>query len=1060
MANQEREPFVLDFPNGQRVEDILKKADQLPTKAQLDQQLGSKATMSDVERETQNLQNQINEIVRAPESGGDVAAEVYQARVGADGKTYQTLKARLDAEEHSTANSLNSIQDLVGLHFYDGYYIDAYGNQIANGGRLCTDFIICNENQSLSYVGETDHPNISGISFYDADKHFISGEQNAGTKGSRISTVSPDGTCFCKLSTDTATLKATGILFEHTQLPESLSKVKSNIDYLDSEVKGFVWTAGYISPDGVIHSVSGYSRSYSQLLPCPAETSITYAAESDSATVAGITFFDESNRFISSQNNTGIAEGNPITITTPANTWYCRLSVHDNKKSKALLRCASVPIASSIVRGNLSTAELTNSINTLIWHQGLIHTDGQIWSAYPDRRYSDYLICEPGTVIEYASETNHSSVNGISFYDADFNYISGESQVAADGSIRTITVPESATYLRISTKVVLLSSTFVKRSAIPYDNAIMNLIGFDKNLPEYLLNDKLDSGLYTTLTPVSDMNRSGCTFNSDGSITVDAGGYYFPVYKSVESAIGDIIIRFQKDFSGHIEIAPNSIPSGGGTTPYIPTQSLGDYEQLIITKEMWETELPYMTFRFDNRSGTTAKTISKLLIADSFMTPPGRDVFYVSNQGSDTNDGTSQHPLATVNAALDKGAQTILIAAGIYEQTINLGAAQHGTVDLRNNSTNGRVIFTSASATITSSEESVSGYTRVFVSDCSVDFPDNNRFIWMSGVADTTTLISDAERHPLERGKEYRCEDTRITRCAATELSAALTEIETSTIYRWFFDSANSKLYFSRPEAVSEAHPIAYSSGSNLFSGNSKKTGVIISGIETRYIRFNVTDLPFAYVSDCRAANIFGSGCFVYDRTRTAQFIRCEATNAQSGSNGDGFNAHSYFSGDAFAKQTTVTLIDCWSHDNNDDGYSDHERSETTIIGGLYEYNRKGGVTPSYGSHCTCYSVYSRNNYAGFYYTGAAEEAEGGKFGQLLCIACVAQSNRGGGTQSGFRVDGAGNTAKCISCKSIDNGSGYSTGPNCTMYLVDCGTLNDSEIKSGTISVANTTIVT
>lgn len=63
MANQEITPFVLAFPNGQRVEDILKKADQLPTKAQLDQELAQKATTSYVERETQQLQNQINEIV-------------------------------------------------------------------------------------------------------------------------------------------------------------------------------------------------------------------------------------------------------------------------------------------------------------------------------------------------------------------------------------------------------------------------------------------------------------------------------------------------------------------------------------------------------------------------------------------------------------------------------------------------------------------------------------------------------------------------------------------------------------------------------------------------------------------------------------------------------------------------------------------------------------------------------------------------------------------------------------------------------------------------------------
>ena len=124
MANENREPFVLDFPNGQRVEDILKKADADYSKAEIDAKMAqqeaeidakmaSKATMSDVQRETQNLQNQINEIVRAPESGGDVAAEVAQARVDADGVTHATLKARLDADSTKATSEISGISRTI-----------------------------------------------------------------------------------------------------------------------------------------------------------------------------------------------------------------------------------------------------------------------------------------------------------------------------------------------------------------------------------------------------------------------------------------------------------------------------------------------------------------------------------------------------------------------------------------------------------------------------------------------------------------------------------------------------------------------------------------------------------------------------------------------------------------------------------------------------------------------------------------------------------------------------------------------------------------------------------
>lgn len=107
-------PYVLPFEDGSVVAAILLKAQGLPeteqiaTKTELQQATAYLATLDNstmapqsatVKRTTDNLQTQINNIVRAPESGGDVGAEVYQARIDADGTSYQTLKERLDAEE-------------------------------------------------------------------------------------------------------------------------------------------------------------------------------------------------------------------------------------------------------------------------------------------------------------------------------------------------------------------------------------------------------------------------------------------------------------------------------------------------------------------------------------------------------------------------------------------------------------------------------------------------------------------------------------------------------------------------------------------------------------------------------------------------------------------------------------------------------------------------------------------------------------------------------------------------------------------------------------------------
>lgn len=88
-----------EFPTAQAVDAALKRANKAEVDvASLNKTVSEKVDCSDFQTETQNLQNQINEIVRAPESGGDVAAEVAQARVDSNGISHTTLKDRLDVE--------------------------------------------------------------------------------------------------------------------------------------------------------------------------------------------------------------------------------------------------------------------------------------------------------------------------------------------------------------------------------------------------------------------------------------------------------------------------------------------------------------------------------------------------------------------------------------------------------------------------------------------------------------------------------------------------------------------------------------------------------------------------------------------------------------------------------------------------------------------------------------------------------------------------------------------------------------------------------------------------
>lgn len=67
--------------------------------------LNGKADTADIT----NLQSQIDQIVISASAESVVAPEVAAARVGTDGTTYQTLKARLDAENAAIKDSLSSL---------------------------------------------------------------------------------------------------------------------------------------------------------------------------------------------------------------------------------------------------------------------------------------------------------------------------------------------------------------------------------------------------------------------------------------------------------------------------------------------------------------------------------------------------------------------------------------------------------------------------------------------------------------------------------------------------------------------------------------------------------------------------------------------------------------------------------------------------------------------------------------------------------------------------------------------------------------------------------------
>ena len=443
------------------------------------------------------------------------------------------------------------------------------------------------------------------------------------------------------------------------------------------------------------------------------------------------------------------------------------------------------------------------------------------------------------------------------------------------------------------------------------------------------------------------------------------------------------------------------------------------------------------------KRGTTVNTTAAVVYVDAV-------------NGKDTNPGTTESAaLATFAAAFSKtGVDTTIILIGDTTERLNIKTKsnQRSVRLIGKRGLVNRIIC----GTKIDSGTLVAGTTNVYQTPLSSFSAADHFQLFQHEVFDESTLIPDNERHPLQRGKTYRCDSTKITR--VTSLDA----VKTSEGYTFFYDTDAQMLYVKIKEGTTLATNPVYIPGGSGISGNDGSVAFEMVNIECWYGSISLRFCHGGRAIDCAAKYAFGGGAWSWEAAIGVELIRCEAARAFSGSStGDGFNAHSTTTGPALAKHTVATMIDCWSHDNNDDGYSDHERCETTIIGGLFEYNVKAGLTPAFGCHDTIYNAYCRkqvNN--GIALVGGATAEEGGRGSQIFVIGCICENNANNYYVSGDKSGKDENFGKFVNCISL-NGSkyGYLCGTNARIELNNCTDSGSPTAKSGNVIVNNATLV-
>jgi hypothetical protein len=417
-------------------------------------------------------------------------------------------------------------------------------------------------------------------------------------------------------------------------------------------------------------------------------------------------------------------------------------------------------------------------------------------------------------------------------------------------------------------------------------------------------------------------------------------------------------------------------------------------------------------------------------------------VVYLAPTGLDTNAGTIGSPLLTVQAAITMlgGSGTVRYAAGDYPAQRFDPATVTGKVRLvgtraaaPNYDRYPRIYLASKLTGITKT----AGQAKVYQAAVA-GLPTLANFNWayQDGVADPRTLIASGDRSPQHRGRRYRLSDTcKLVKTTATTLAAALTEIDATGANdpRAFIDSGI--LYFSIVGGGDGTTADIYVDAATGFvaAGAREAFGEIeIQGLELRYGGLPLTSFRRAHLEE---VVVIGARTNAVDYSvLTFSSLETACAGSAAGAVGDGINGHN---GSKLPRGD-----DAYSHDNQDDGASDHEGCGSRFNGGLFEFNGGAGIAPAYGADQVADGAISRSNCtiagrkpAGFAVVGGpsgSSLADAGLDTNALWINCVSIRDPIGFYDTHLSGD---NLAVAIGCKAIDSLTyGYSMAE-----IRDCG---------------------
>lgn len=417
---------------------------------------------------------------------------------------------------------------------------------------------------------------------------------------------------------------------------------------------------------------------------------------------------------------------------------------------------------------------------------------------------------------------------------------------------------------------------------------------------------------------------------------------------------GDVTTSLQKGTDTILRARPKNLPLEMKSGEYVQILNTDKYQMAIATEDN--------PGRFLDGWNSTAYTATKdIMVAFMFSLKDGgavdiedlkENIYFHSNaavatiadiksgdggakyvtlSGSDENSGNStSEGYATLQKALDENPSKIIIENGDYFQSATKSNVKDLTImPLNPQGAPVRILGGREMKTLTA-------YNSIYY----FNYSEQNTYYTNVFVNKTQPPIQNASR-PMYYANLWEVGNEQDYNMKPV-LTLSECENEVGTFY------FNGSRVYLNPK-----------NRNNTFVPVRLETGLTISGdkvtflpkIEARY--FDKDPLDLNYIRELSAIGVVGSHSARADGVSldntSGTLDKCEARFNTN----DGFNLHFY---------GETTLIDCIGSDNRDDGVSHHEFCVGTIIGGKYERNGSGGVTPANNARVTTTGAIIRGN--------------------------------------------------------------------------------------------------